>query len=307
MGAKEVHGQIDVTDGIFQAFIDALWLERGLSKNTLIAYHTDLKQFALYLREHALSLSKIQSSDLVSYLAYRTKNGSHSRTNARILSCLKTFYRYLVREQYCSVDPASNIASPRVGRSLPKDLSELEVEKLLKAPNIEEATGLRDKALLELLYACGLRVSELVTLDCDQINLQQGVVRVLGKGNRERLVPFGEEASFWIETYIKKGRSVLLKGTGATEALFVSNRGEAITRQAFWYRIKHYAVLAEITKPLSPHTLRHAFASHLVNHGADLRIVQTLLGHASISTTQIYTHVANIRLKALHAKHHPRG
>jgi len=296
-------------EGVIKNFVDALWLERGFSQNTLIAYQTDLKQFAHWLgsKESAPSLLEVQPQDLLGYLAHRAQDGTQARTSARILSCLRTFYRYLVREQYCAIDPTLNIASPRLGRMLPKELSEAEVLALLKGPDVENPMGLRDKALLEVLYACGLRVTELVTLQLEQINLQQGVVRILGKGNKERLVPFGDEAAHWIKRYISDSRPMLSKGVLSNRTVFLSNRGIAMTRQTFWHRIKQYAKQVGIQKPLSPHTLRHAFATHLVNHGADLRIVQLLLGHESISTTQIYTHVANVRLKALHAKHHPRG
>lgn len=296
-------------DNIVNEFVNALWLERGFSKNTLAAYQADLKHFVAWLREHAESkaLVSVEAVDLIGYLAYRTEQGAHPRTNARILSCFRTFYHYLLREDYCKQDPTINIASPIVGRSIPKDLSEEDVENLLKAPNIADPMGLRDKALLEMLYACGLRVTELVSLTVEQVNLQQGVVRVIGKGDRERIIPFGEEAAIWLQRYLTSARPALLKADIASDAVFLSNRGVAMTRQTFWHRIKHYARQMGIQKPLSPHTLRHAFATHLVNHGADLRVVQMMLGHASISTTQIYTHVANSRLKALHAKHHPRG
>lgn len=292
---------------LIQGFINALWLERGFSQNTLSAYQTDLKRFAKWLMQRKTSFLEAQRLDVLDYLTFCVESGNHPRTNARLLSCLRTFYRYLLREQRCKVDPTLNIDSPRVGRSLPKYLSEEEVFALLRAPNLQEPRGLRDKALLEILYACGLRVTELISLKLDQISLQQGVVRVSGKGDKERLVPMGEEALDWVQRYMAQGRPLLLKNNGSTDTVFLSNRGSEMTRQTFWHRIKQYAKVAEIDKPLSPHTLRHAFATHLVNHGADLRVVQMLLGHASISTTQIYTHVANIRLKTLHSKHHPRG
>jgi integrase/recombinase XerD len=296
-------------------FINALSLEQGLSKNTLLAYQQGLQGFDTWLqREKKILLLQVQSSDIFSYLSHRTQEGAHPKSNARLLSCLKSFYAYLRRENNRTDDPTLNITSPRVGRSLPKDLSEAEVFALLQAPIdlqksavLEEPIALRDKALLEILYACGLRVTELVTLTVEQMNLQQGVVRVFGKGDRERIIPFGEAAAESVERYLQRARPFLLKADVHTEAVFLSNRGVAMTRQSFWYRIKFYAAQLGIQKTLSPHTLRHAFATHLVNHGADLRIVQTLLGHASISTTQIYTHVANARLKAIHAKHHPRA
>lgn len=294
-------------DDLILGFINALWLERGFSRNTLTAYQTDLKLFAEWLNTQETVLTAVQREDIQAYLSHRVQKGHHPRTNARLLSCLRTFYRYLLREQHCLSDPTLNIDSPRLGRSLPKDLSEAEVIALLQAPNTEEPRGLRDKALLEILYAGGLRVTELVSLKLDQVSLQQGIVRVMGKGNRERLIPIGEEALDWLQRYLVEARPQLLKNSGPSDVLFLSNRTTSMTRQTFWHRIKQYAKLAGIQKPLSPHTLRHAFATHLVNHGADLRVVQMLLGHASISTTQIYTHVANVRLKALHAKHHPRG
>lgn len=291
---------------IIEEFINALWLERGFSKNTLAAYRSDLKHFTSWLPKE-VGLLQAQASDLLGYLAYRTEQGTHPKTNARILSCFRTLYRYLVRQQYYEGDPTLHLDSPRLGRTIPQNLSEEEVFSLLKAPDIQEPMGLRDKALLELLYACGFRVTELVSLKLNQINLQQGVARVMGKGNRERIVPFGEEAAFWLQQYLRQARLQLLKDRTTSETLFLSNRGVEMTRQTLWHRIKYYAKRVGITKPLSPHTLRHAFATHLVNHGADLRVVQMLLGHSSISTTQIYTHVANLRLKAIHAKHHPRG
>jgi integrase/recombinase XerD len=294
-------------DDLIPEFINSLWLERGFSRNTLTAYQTDLKLFAEWLIVKKTPLAAVKREDIQSYLSHRVQKGHHPRTNARLLSCLRTFYRYLLREQHCLSDPTLNIESPRLGRSLPKDLSESEVIALLQAPNTAEPRGLRDKALLEILYAGGLRVTELVSLKVDQVSLQQGIVRVTGKGNRERLIPIGEEALDWLQRYLVEARPLLLKKNGPTDVLFLSNRTTSMTRQTFWHRIKQYAKLAGIQKPLSPHTLRHAFATHLVNHGADLRVVQMLLGHASISTTQIYTHVANVRLKALHAKHHPRG
>lgn len=298
---------------VVNEFVDALWLERAFSKNTLAAYQSDLKHFATWLTE-SKTLVTVDAADIMGYLAHRTEQGAHSKTNARILSCLRAFYRYLLREKYCEQDPTVNIASPTIGHAIPNSLSQEEVECLLNAPNTEEPMGLRDKALLEMLYACGLRVTELVSLTLEQINLQQGVVRVVGKGDRERVIPFGEEAALWLQRYLTIARPLFCRGWSpcrpeslCPSAVFLSNRAVAMTRQTFWHRIKHYAREVGIHKPLSPHTLRHAFATHLVNHGADLRVVQMMLGHASISTTQIYTHVANSRLKALHAKHHPRG
>jgi len=281
---------------IIEQFIDVIWMERGLSENTLSAYRTDLKNFASWLSQ----LSNKRLSDdlinanrdtIVKYLSELEAREISARSRARFLSSLRRFYAYLLREKKIEVDPVALIDSPKLGRSLPKTLTEEDVESLLDAPNISTLLGLRDRVLLEVLYATGLRVSELVGLQLTEINLQQGVLRVTGKGNKERLVPLGEEAINWLEKYISNTRSDLLKGQ-VTDALFVTTRGAAMTRQAFWYLIKRYAVQAEITSTISPHTLRHAFATHLLNHGADLRVVQMLLGHSDLSTTQIYTHVS---------------
>lgn len=294
-------------DPLIDAFVDSLWLEKGFSQNTLSAYRTDLSLFARWLDQHAGSLKEVSSHDVLAYLVSQTEKGIQARTNARVLSCLKAFYRYCVREKHCDTDPTQRLKPPRFVQKIPNSLSENEVEALLQAPNLDTPMGMRDKALLEVLYGCGLRVSELVSLRLDGINFKQGVVRILGKGDRERLVPLGEEAHHWLTRYVKTSRLELADDSESSDICFLSTRGKQITRQAFWYRIKHYAKLVGISSKLSPHTLRHAFATHLVNRGADLRIVQTLLGHANISTTQIYTHVANERLKALHAEHHPRG
>jgi len=294
-------------DPLIDAFVDSLWLEKGFSQNTLSAYRTDLSLFVKWLDQQAGTLKEVSSHDVLAYLAFQTEKGIQPRTNARTLSCLKAFYRYCVREKHCDADPTQTLKPPRFVQTIPNTLSEKEVEALLQAPDLNSSMGVRDKALLEVLYGCGLRVSELVSLRLDEINFKQGVVRILGKGDRERLVPLGEEAHHWLTRYVGSARLELADESVSNDICFLSNRGKQITRQAFWYRIKHYAKLVGISSKLSPHTLRHAFATHLVNHGADLRIVQTLLGHANISTTQIYTHVANERLKALHAKHHPRG
>lgn len=289
-------------------FLNALWLEQGLSPNTITSYGTDLKKLSAWLNQHPEQprLLDAQKEHILQYLAELSAQGNNPRSSARLLSCLRSFYKYLLREKYCLQDPTVDIVSPKIGQTLPKDLSEKEVGDLLMAPDTSNAQGLRDKALLELLYATGLRVTELVTLQMEQLNLRQGIVRVLGKGNRERLVPLGEEAMDWMIKYLNQGRKHFLKDKMSAE-VFLTNQGKSLTRQAFWYRIKHYALKMGIEKTLSPHTLRHAFASHLVNRGADLRMVQMLLGHASLSTTQIYTHIANLRLQALHQKHHPRG
>ena len=286
-----------------ELFLDTLYLEQGVSENTLAAYRSDLEKFCQFLKDK--DLLAVRSDDIEAYLAYRVDLGLKSRSTARSISALKHFYQYFVREKAIVDSPMVNIAQPKAGQSLPKTLSEAEVEALLVAPDIEDPMGLRDKAMLELLYATGLRVTELVGLRMEQINLRQAVVFVKGKGNKERLVPLGEEAMYWLEQFLKVGRSQMIKH--ATDFVFPSKRGIGMTRQTFWHRIKHYAILASVESPLSPHTLRHAFATHLLNHGADLRVVQMMLGHSDLSTTQIYTHVANERLKSVHEQHHPRA
>ena len=290
-----------------ERFLDALWMERGLSENTLAAYRNDLNRLASWLAAcGSRRLLTVQRQDLLDYLSRRVGEGARPRTTARLLSSLRRFYRYQIREGRLGEDPSARIDTPRIGRPLPDSLSEAEVEALLAAPDITDTLGLRDRAMLELLYACGLRVSELVGVHTDQVNLNQGVVRLMGKGSKERLVPLGDEAADWLQRYLDDSRPVMAGESGARE-LFITRRGQAMTRQAFWYRLRHHAVTAGIRKKLSPHTLRHAFATHLLNHGADLRVVQMLLGHSDLSTTQIYTHVARERLRDLHARHHPRG
>ena len=289
-----------------QAFLDSLWLESGLSKNTVEAYQRDLMAFATWLAHDEVSLSAATREDILRYQGVRIQESRKARSEARLLSSLRRFYRYLCREEIRESDPTTQIESPRLGRPRPEGLSEQEVEALLEQPDIEQCLGLRDRTMLEVLYATGLRVSELVTLTIEQLNMRQGLVRCVGKGNKERLVPLGEEALDWLQQYLIEARPVLLQGY-VSEDLFPTRRGKAMTRQAFWYLIKRYAQQAEIEKPLSPHTLRHAFATHLLNHGADLRVVQLLLGHSDLSTTQIYTHIARERLKSLHASHHPRA
>ena len=290
---------------IIDGFLNALWLEFGLSDNTLSAYGSDLKQFDNWLQ--AKNLLEACEADVLGFLYYRQDKDSFSkRSLARLLSSLRRFYGYLLREKQINTDPTQLIDAPRIGRHLPVSLSESDVELLLDAPETLHPLGFRDRAMLELLYATGLRVSELVEMTFQQLNFRQGCVRVIGKGDKERLVPVGEEAMEWIEQYIVGSRRTLL-GNRQTDYLFVTARGSAMTRQAFWHIIKRYAKLAGINKPLSPHTLRHAFATHLLNHGADLRVVQLLLGHSDLSTTQIYTHIAQHRLKELHSKFHPRG
>lgn len=295
------------SQGEIETFLDALWMERGLSDNTLVAYRTDLQGFAVWLSQHrGCPLMQAERSDLLAFLAERARQGARPRSTARLLSTLRRFYRYQVREGRLQEDPSARIDAPRVGRKLPDSLTEEEVGWLLAAPDPSTALGLRDRTMLEVLYATGLRVSELVTLRVDQCNLRQGVIRVTGKGSKERLVPLGEDALEWLERYLAEARPELVRGND-NAGLFLSRQARPMTRQTFWHLIKRYSREAGITKPLSPHTLRHAFATHLLNHGADLRVVQLLLGHSDLSTTQIYTHVARERLKQLHARHHPRG
>jgi integrase/recombinase XerD len=291
---------------LLDEFIDHLWLEEGLARNTLDSYRQDLTQFALWHEEEAGGgLSQVGQADIQQYLVIRFHKGK-PRSISRLIASLRRFYRYCLRENKITADPTLQIDAPKLPRSLPKSLSENDVEALLDAPDINTALGLRDRAMLELLYACGLRVSELVGLQVTELSLNEGVVRVTGKGSKTRLVPLGEFAVEWLAKYLKEARPVLLQKR-LSDSLFVTQRATAMTRQAFWYLIKRYAVIAGITVSLSPHVLRHAFATHLLNHGADLRVVQMLLGHADISTTQIYTHVARERLKQLHSEHHPRG
>ncbi len=297
--------QVDGT--LIENFMDALWMERGLSQNTLSSYRSDLSKFAAWLDDNAgLSLEQARRLDLLNYLAEQSKRSKKPRSTARLLSCLRQFYQHALREGWVQVDPSSRIDAPKLGRPLPKSLTEEEVELLLAAPDLKTSEGFRDRTMLEVLYATGLRVSELVGLRLEQVGLAQGVVRVVGKGDKERLVPLGEDAIDWLDRFLKDKRPQILRGQFCNE-IFPTRRGAGMTRQAFWYRIKKHALTAGITKHLSPHTLRHAFATHLLNHGADLRVVQMLLGHSDLSTTQIYTHVAQERLKSLHATHHPRG
>ncbi len=292
---------------VIDQYLDALWMEKGLSENTLVSYRRDLCQFSDWLqREQQVSLLAVSDAHLLAYLGRRIELGRSARSTARFLSCIRGFYRYQLREGVLDSDPSMDIDSPKLGRPLPKSISEADVETLLAAPNVDDPLELRDRTMLELLYACGLRVSELVGLQIAQVSINQGVVRVVGKGGKERLVPMGEEALSWLQRYMRSTRMDLLKGVPA-EVVFPSRRGTQMTRQAFWYRIKIYTQRAGIAPNLSPHTLRHAFATHLLNHGADLRVVQLLLGHSDLTTTQIYTHVARERMKDLHAQHHPRG
>jgi integrase/recombinase XerD len=292
---------------LLDEFCDALWLEDGLSRNTLAGYRRDLQQFAQWLLEsRGKELFLAERADVLDYLAHRFRRMARPRSAARLVSSLKRFYRYQLREGRMKADPTLEVESPKLPRSLPKTLTEEDVEALLGAPDAATPLGLRDRAMLEMLYASGLRVSELVTVGTAQVSQDMGVVRIMGKGAKERLVPLGEEALAWIRRYLAEARPAILGGRRA-DALFVTARGAGMTREAFWHLIRRYAARAGLRKPISPHTLRHAFATHLLNHGADLRVVQMLLGHADISTTQIYTHVARERLKQLHQRHHPRG
>ena len=299
----------ELNAGLLDEFSDALWLEDGLSRNTLDSYRNDLQLFSEWLRKRNQGnsvLTDATHSDLLDFLASRVSAKMKASTTSRELYSLKRFYRFLLRQGKITTDPSLNIDTPKLQRSLPDSLTETEVELLLSAPDLKHPLGLRDRAMLEVLYASGLRVSELINLRYSQVSMDMGVLRVMGKGRKERLAPLGEESLEWLSRYTKEARPALLSGI-VTDTIFVTTRGAAMTRQAFWYLIKRYAQLVGNDKPLSPHTLRHAFATHLLNHGADLRVVQLLLGHADISTTQIYTHIARERLKQLHTKHHPRG
>jgi len=292
---------------LLDAFVDSLWLEDGLSRNTLESYRRDLTQFAKWLKEkNGRTLLGADHGDIQAYLGHRYARKAKAASAARLLSSLKRFYRHAVRNGKSRSDPTLKIDAPALPRGLPKTLTEADVESLIAAPDVAKPLGVRDRAMLEMLYASGLRVSELVSLKAPQVSRDMGVVRVMGKGSKERLVPLGEEGLAWLARYLREARPALLAGQ-ASDDLFITARGSAMTRQAFWQLIKHYAARATLGKSVSPHTLRHAFATHLLNHGADLRVVQLLLGHSDISTTQIYTHVARERLKHLHAKHHPRG
>ena len=304
---------------VIERFIDHLWMENGLSENTLSAYRNDLASFALWLKEKRYSLTEVDTSTVQDFLAFNYQVQQKRRSVARLLSTLRRFYLYLRRENQIDEDPTRLLESPKGERSLPLSLNEQQIEDLLAAPDTTDDLGLRDRAMLEILYATGLRVSELINLQTSQISLQQGVIRVIGKGDKERLVPVGEIALDWLMQYYQQSRPQLLlktnavkiagkKNTSLCSEVFVTKRGGAMTRQAFWYMVKRYALVAGIApEQLSPHTLRHAFATHLLNHGADLRVVQMLLGHSDISTTQIYTHVADQRLREMYQKHHPRA
>jgi integrase/recombinase XerD len=288
-----------------EEFLDVIWTEHGLSKNTLDAYRRDLQACDDWFRKKEVILVDATREQLLEYIA-DVSSKMQRRTSARKLSSLRRFYGYLLRQEIRDTDPTADIDSPKLDQPLPKSLSEEQVEALLAAPDTSDPLGLRDRAMIEILYASGLRVTELISLPLNQLDLNAGVIRVIGKGNKERLIPLGDEAVQWLTDYLKIARAEILNGR-TSDALFVTNRGNEISRQGFWYLIKRYAAKACIGASISPHVLRHAFATHLLNHGADLRVVQMLLGHSSLSTTQIYTHVATERLKNLHAVHHPRG
>jgi len=291
---------------VVDRFLDAIWAERGLSENTLGAYRADLLALNQRLVSRKVDLIRATRADILEYISWRVDGGAKPRSTARQLSSFRRFYRFLLREGVIAEDPTAQIAMPKIGRALPQSLTEEEVESLLGAPVVSDPLGHRDRAMLELLYATGVRVSELINLKLSQVNLNQGVLRIIGKGDRERLIPLGDEAQDWLKEFIEGPRvEILLERQ--TEYLFPTRRGDRMTRQAFWHIIKRYAKKAGIGKKLSPHTVRHAFATHLLNNGADLRVVQLLLGHSDVSTTQIYTHVARERMKELHSRHHPRG
>jgi integrase/recombinase XerD len=293
-------------EAIIDKFLDTIWMERGLSVNTLGAYRADLMALKRWLARRDTSLIYATRADLLAFIAWRAKEGAKPRSTARQLSSFRRFYRFLLREEMITEDPTANIDMPKIGRSLPRSLTESEVESLLAAPDTHDPLGHRDRTMLEVLYATGLRVTELINLRNSEINLTQGVLRVRGKGERERLIPLGDESQDWLRDFLAGPRVEILLERH-TDYLFPTRRGDRMTRQAFWHIIKRYAKKAEIEGKLSPHTLRHAFATHLLNNGADLRVVQMLLGHSDLSTTQIYTHVARARMKELHAQHHPRG
>ncbi len=291
---------------MIDSFLDSLWLEQGLSKSTLDAYRSDLKLLKVWAKNRELKMDEISRPDLLEFIAFKAEQGSSARTSARMLSSLRRFYTYLMQQEIISTNPTDKISMPKIGRSLPVLLTENEVLKLIKAPNTKKPLGFRDRVMLELLYATGLRVSELVKLEVNQVNLNQGYLRVMGKGDKERLVPMGKTAKRWMKNYLNGPIQEILNDR-QSDCLFPTRTSTTISRQAFWQIIKKYAMKVGISAKLSPHSLRHAFATHLINHGADLRVVQMLLGHSDLSTTQIYTHIAQHRLKDLHEKHHPRG
>ena len=292
---------------LIDLFLNEYWIEKGLSENTVQSYRLDLTALCDWLDKNGLSLETLDAVDLQGFLGERLEKGYKATSTARMLSAMRKLFQYLYREKYRVDDPSAVLRSPKLPSRLPKYLTEQQVSDLLNTPDVDVPLELRDKAMLELLYATGLRVTELVSLTIENMSVQQGVVRVIGKGNKERIVPMGEEAAYWVRQFMLYGRPVLLNGQ-SSDVVFPSQRAQQMTRQTFWHRVKHYAILADIdADALSPHVLRHAFATHLVNHGADLRVVQMLLGHTDLSTTQIYTHVAKERLKRLHERFHPRG
>ena len=292
---------------LIDLFLNEYWIEKGLSENTVQSYRLDLTALCDWLDKNDLSLETLDAVDLQGFLGERLEKGYKATSTARMLSAMRKLFQYLYREKYRVDDPSAVLSSPKLPSRLPKYLTEQQVFDLLNTPDVDVPLELRDKAMLELLYATGLRVTELVSLTIENMSVQQGVVRVIGKGNKERIVPMGEEAAYWVRQFMLYGRPVLLNGQ-SSDVVFPSQRAQQMTRQTFWHRVKHYAILADIdANALSPHVLRHAFATHLVNHGADLRVVQMLLGHTDLSTTQIYTHVAKERLKRLHERFHPRG
>ncbi|HHF3850358.1 TPA: site-specific tyrosine recombinase XerD [Haemophilus influenzae] len=292
---------------LIDLFLNEYWIEKGLSENTVQSYRLDLTALCDWLDKNDLSLETLDAVDLQGFLGERLEKGYKATSTARMLSAMRKLFQYLYREKYRVDDPSAVLSSPKLPSRLPKYLTEQQVSDLLNTPDVEVPLELRDKAMLELLYATGLRVTELVSLTIENMSVQQGVVRVIGKGNKERIVPLGEEAAYWVRQFMLYGRPVLLNGQ-SSDVVFPSQRAQQMTRQTFWHRVKHYAIFADIdADALSPHVLRHAFATHLVNHGADLRVVQMLLGHTDLSTTQIYTHVAKERLKRLHERFHPRG
>ncbi len=300
---KSIHATHQV---LINEFIQFLWLERGLADNSRAAYQSDLTHFAAWLEQQSQSLTTVSRVFIQDYLALRAAEGMSARSSARLLSSLRAFFKFMILNGRVQDDPVQALKMPKLGRKLPGVLSEEEVEALLQAPDLSEPIGFRDKVMLELLYASGLRVSELVMLELPMLLMSLGAVRVLGKGGKERLIPWGEEANYWLTRYLNEVREQLCV-VGQVNTVFPSARGQQMTRQTFWHRVKKYAIEANIAGDISPHTLRHAFATHLLNHGADLRAVQMLLGHSDLSTTQIYTHVAKLRLQKLHQAYHPRG
>lgn len=294
-------------DPDIERFLDSLWSQKGLAELTLSAYQQDLLQFSRWLANRRQKLPAADQHSIQQFLADRFTKGASARSNARLLSTLKQYYRHLIRVGERQDNPTALISAPKIHRSLPQSLGEADIEKLLEAPDLDSNYGLRDRCMLELMYSSGLRVSELVGLQLNQINTNLGLVRLVGKGNKERVIPVGEEALHWLAQYLKQARPGLQSEKSINDALFLSSRGSAITRQAFWQNIKKHLLKAGVKTVFSPHSLRHAFATHLLNHGADLRTVQMLLGHSSLSTTQIYTHIAQSRLQSIHAQHHPRG